>query len=340
MKQEFPRPADYIDLSGQVAIITGGGRGIGKACASLLAQRGAAVVVNDSGTSPDGEGRDPSVAEMAAKEIRDAGGRATASPDDICDPEAGAAIVQVALDNFGRVDIFIHCAGIGGGAPFAELSLAHFHKVFAVNVLGALHVGQPAWARMLSQGYGRVVLLTSGAIFGTPGAIPYTVSKAGIVGLGKTLAAEGAAQAAADIKVNMLAPNAATRRGGPAGEVFGSLGDPSLVAAVIGYLASIDCSLNGQILEAGASFVGRLFLAATQGWAKRAVDLTPEDVAAHIGDALDLEGYFIPETGLDTTRHVAEVVVGEEAASARLDRWLATFEFPATHVKEPKPGGI
>lgn len=146
-------------------------------------------------------------------------------------------MVETALQEFGQLDIVIHNAGMIRSAPFAELSLDDFHAVMAVHVGGALHVGRPAWGHMLERGYGRMLLTTSGGVFGMAGGVPYSTAKAALIGMARSLKHE-ADNSRADLKVNVVGPLADTRMGGPSQPVFGDLADPSQVSAVVAYLVS------------------------------------------------------------------------------------------------------
>jgi NAD(P)-dependent dehydrogenase (short-subunit alcohol dehydrogenase family) len=315
-----------LDFTDQVAVITGAGRGLGRAYAELLAARGAAVIVNDLGTpSLDGRGADKTIAEQTAQIIENAGGQARASSDDVATPEGGAAIIQLALREFGRVDILVHNAGMTRSAPFGDLALKDFHDVMAVHVGGALHVGQPAWAHMLERRYGRILLTTSGGIFGMPGGVPYSTAKAALIGMARSLKHEADA-ASGDLKVNVIAPLADTRMGGPSETIFGKLADPSMVAAVAAYLVSKHCELNGEVLQAGGSHFARLFVGQTRGWAKGTPDLTPEDVRDHLQEALDLGHFSVPSGILDSVRAIGNVALERpELVDDRFHQWLTSL---------------
>ena len=156
----------------RVAIVTGAGRGLGRAYALELARQGAAVVVNDVG--------DPAavVDEIAAE-----GGRAVASHDSVATPAGGQAIVQRALDAFGTVDAVINNAGIVRDRTFAKLDLADLEAVLDVHLRGAFHVSQPAFRVMKERGYGRLLFVTSGSgLFGNFGQANYAAAKMGLVG--------------------------------------------------------------------------------------------------------------------------------------------------------------
>jgi NAD(P)-dependent dehydrogenase (short-subunit alcohol dehydrogenase family) len=296
-----------LDFSGQVAIVTGAGRGLGRAYALSLAARGAAVVVNDIGSDEAGEGRNDELAAATVDEIRSQGGQAVASADSVATPDGGAALVEVALGTFGKVDILIHNAGVVRTAPFAEASIDDVHAVLNTHLLGAWHVGQPAWRHMASRGYGRVILTSSNTVFGREEASAYGATKAAIIGLAKGLRQEAEP---VGIRINVICPLAASRLGGTAEEVFGNLAAPEMVAAVVLYLASPACTLNGEVLQAGASHVARLFFGESRGWAKRSSGLTPEEVEAHLPEILDVSNEIIPDRAQVITDHIREMVLG------------------------------
>ena len=153
------------DLTGRVALVTGGGRGIGRAHSHLLASRGAAVLVCDLGVALDGSGRDLTVAEAVAEEIRLAGGTADAATVDISSFAGGQQAVQAALDAFGRVDIVVNNAGIAGGAPIDSVEEEMLDTVFAVNFIGTVGVTRAAWPHLRAARWGRVVNTVSEVAF-------------------------------------------------------------------------------------------------------------------------------------------------------------------------------
>ncbi len=302
-----------IDFSGQVAIVTGAGRGLGRSHALLLASRGASVVVNDIGVERDGKAGDASVAAEVVAEIEAAGGRAVASTDSVATPEGGAAIVQRALDAFGKVDVLIHNAGVTTREPFAEESVEHLMGNLAVHLHAIWFVGQPAWRDMLSRGYGRIVLTTSMAMFGFPGLGTYAAAKLGAVGVMRSLHLE-AEQLGVDITVNAIAPFAATRLALPAEkERWGELMDPANVSAVVAYLVSRECRVSGEIVHGGLSHFCRGLLGQTEGWSSGKPGLTPEDVREHLDAAMDPARARFPRTSSESTAWITELV---SAASA------------------------
>ena len=299
-----------VDFSGKVAVVTGGGRGMGRAYCLLLASRGAAVVVNDPGVQPRGNDPDASVAADVVREIEAAGGRAVAAMDSVATAEGGAAIVETALRTFGRVDLLVHNAGVVTASTFADQPMDEVLNIMAVHLLGAWYVGQPAWLDMEKRGYGRIVLTTSMAQFGHYRQPAYAAAKTGIIGLVKSLAHE-ARHKELDIKVNAIAPLAGTRLARPdAKERWGELIAPENVAAVVAYLLSDQCPVSGEIVHAGGTHFARGFLAQTRGWSSGTSPLTPEQVREHFGEALDLADYHIPADANDQMEIVERAVLG------------------------------
>jgi NAD(P)-dependent dehydrogenase (short-subunit alcohol dehydrogenase family) len=184
-----------LRFDGRVAVITGGGRGLGRAYALLLARLGAKVVVNDPGGALVGEGSDARPAEAVVAEITAAGGEAIASLDTVATLSGGAAIVQAAIDRWGRIDILIHNAGNVRYGSLRELSVEDFEAVLDVHLRGAFHVVRPAFPLMCEAGYGRIVLTSSiGGLYGNTRVANYGVAKAGLIGLSNVVALEGDAE--------------------------------------------------------------------------------------------------------------------------------------------------
>jgi NAD(P)-dependent dehydrogenase (short-subunit alcohol dehydrogenase family) len=282
--------ADALGFDGKVAIITGAGGGLGRQHALLLASRGALVVVNDLGGAVDGTGSDKGAAERVVDEVRAAGGEAVADTSSVATPEGGAAIVQTALDAFGRVDIVVNNAGILRDKSFHNMEPALMNPVFDVHLKGAFHVTQPAWVKMREQGYGRIVSTSSAAgLFGNFGQTNYGAAKMGLVGFTRVLAVEGAKYG---IKANAIAPLALTRM---TQDIMGGLGeklDPALVSPLVTYLAHESCEPTGRVFSVGGGRVAEIFIAETQGFTKP--DLDPEDVRDNWAAVTDHAEYGVP----------------------------------------------
>ncbi|MUM27333.1 SDR family NAD(P)-dependent oxidoreductase, partial [Mycolicibacterium sp. CBMA 295] len=198
-----------LSFDDRVAVITGAGRGLGREYALLLASRGAKVVVNDPGGSLTGDGGDSAPAQDVADEIVSAGGQAVAVTDSVATAEGGQAIIDAAIEHFGRLDILIHNAGTVRRGSLKEMSYDDFDAVLDVHLRGAFHVVRPAFPLMCEAGYGRVVLTSSiGGLYGNREVASYAAAKAGILGLCNVVALEGAAEG---VLCNAIVPGAVTR---------------------------------------------------------------------------------------------------------------------------------
>ncbi|MCK0172728.1 MULTISPECIES: SDR family NAD(P)-dependent oxidoreductase [Mycobacteriaceae] len=267
-----------LRFDGRVAVVTGAGRGLGRAYALLLAERGAKIVVNDLGGDLTGSGSDAGPAREVADEITAAGGEAVANTDSVSTPDGGRAIVAAALDRFGRIDILIHNAGNVRRAALRDISDEDFDAVLDVHLRGAFHVVRAAFPAMCDAGYGRIVLTSSiGGLYGNHDVVNYAVAKAGVVGLSNVAAIEGAAHG---VKSNVIVPAAVTRMAeGIDTSAYPPMG-AELVAPTVGWLAHETCSVTGEMYVAIAGRVARAFVAETPGLYKP--DWSIEDVAAGI----------------------------------------------------------
>ena len=283
--------SDTLGYDGKVVIITGAGGGLGRQHALLLASRGALVVINDLGGSIDGSGSDKGAAEHVVDEIKAAGGEAVADTNSVATPEGGAAIVQTALDAYGKIDVVINNAGILRDKSFHNMTPELLNPVLDVHLKGAFYVTQPAWAVMREQGYGRIVSTSSAAgVFGNFGQTNYGAAKMGLVGFTRVLAAEGAKY---NIKANAIAPLALTRMTeNLMGGAFGDKLAPGLVSPLVAYLAHEDCPVTGQLFSVGGGRVAHVFIGETQGYFKE--DLGVEDVRDNWATITEREGYAVP----------------------------------------------
>jgi NAD(P)-dependent dehydrogenase (short-subunit alcohol dehydrogenase family) len=294
-----------LRFDGRVAVVTGAGRGLGREYALLLAQRGARVVVNDLGSSVTGEGTGSGAAESTVREIDDNGGEAVGDTHSVATREGARAIIETALDHWGRVDIVINNAGTVFDAPFEAMTEDRLDMMIDVHLKGAFFVTQRAWTAMRHQGFGRIVNTCSAAgILGAPRMSNYGAAKTGLIGLTRVLAAEATGSG---IKVNAVAPIAATRMLAQsmrdAAEVdsgaaealmlpFINRLDPALVAPVVAYLAHDGCLVSGELFTVGGGQVSRIFIGRTKGFYDP--NLSVESVREHIAQIQDSTDYTIP----------------------------------------------
>jgi NAD(P)-dependent dehydrogenase (short-subunit alcohol dehydrogenase family) len=294
---------DEFRFDGKVAIVTGAGAaaGLGRAHARLLAARGAKVVVNDLGTGPDGLAVERAHAEQVAQEIRHEGGDAIGDTNSVAEEESAKAIVQTALDAYGRVDILVNNAGIVRIAEFEFVTSDDIQQIVAVHLMGNIWMCRAVWPLMFEQQYGRIVNVTSRAMWGARYNVVYGAAKGGVFALTRGLAAEGASR---NVRVNALAPGARTT-------AFYYFNDaatapqlerphpPEGVAPAVGYLCHERCALNGAyVASVGGGAVSVGIFGTTHGY-DGGLGLTIEDVAAHLDTIRDPRDFTqIPE-GVD-----------------------------------------
>ncbi len=290
--------SNSIDFKGRVAIVTGAGGGLGRQHALALAARGAKVVVNDLGGARDGSGGTAgsvSAAQAVVDEIKAAGGEAIANGASVTDFAAVQAMVKQAVDAWGRVDILINNAGILRDKSFAKMELDDFRLVVDVHLMGAVNCTKAVWALMNEQKYGRIVMTTSSSgLYGNFGQSNYGAAKLALVGLMQTLSLEGAKN---DIRVNCLAPTAATRmtEGLMPQEVLDALKPEAVVPAML-VLAAQDAP-NRTILCAGAGTFEAAHITMTQGvWLGVGAD-APEQLAARLAEVTSRDGDTVPQSG-------------------------------------------
>jgi NAD(P)-dependent dehydrogenase (short-subunit alcohol dehydrogenase family) len=267
-----------LRFDGRVAVITGGGRGLGRAYAELLGSLGCKVVVNDNGSVIRGDGSDENPAQDVVDAIRAAGGEATANTDSVATPDGGRAIVQAALDTWGRIDVLIHNAGNVRYGTIRELSDEDLNAVLDVHLKGAFHVVRAAMGPMCDAGYGRMVLTSSiGGVYGNKACVNYAMAKSGMIGLNNVIALEGEAF---NVKSNVIVPSAVTRMAeGIDTSQYPPLG-PELVAPMVGWLAHENCSVSGELYAAVGGRMAEAFLGESKGVYQP--DWTIDDVDAKI----------------------------------------------------------
>ena len=294
-----------LSFEGQVAVVTGAGRGLGRAYAHLLAGRGASVVVNDLGGSMGGTGTDAAPASGVATEITSAGGSAVADTSDVASVEGAETLIGAAITRFGRIDVLVNNAGIMRWAGLPEADADNLARHLAVHVGGSFNTVRAAWTHMVDQSYGRIVMTTSTGMFGLPDNISYAAAKGAVIGLARSLATAGAAHG---IRVNCIAPAAFTRM---AGKTEGTASadtnpraaqmGPELVSPMVGLLAHESCPVTGEVLVAGAGHFARLVLAVTEGYVHQG-EPTIEDVSKHWAQICDTGNLSVPTDLMDWSR--------------------------------------
>ncbi len=285
MSQENPAQIGgaQIRFDGKVAIVTGAGRGLGREHALLLASRGARVVVNDA---------HPDHARATADDIVAAGGEAVPDVNSVATAEGAADLVQNAIDSFGGLHLLVNNAGRGGPAGlFAETPLDLMNTIVQTHMLGTYLVSHAAWPILTAQGYGRVVNTASNAAFGNSGMAAYSMAKAGILGLTRSLAIEGEPH---NVRVNAIMPIGYTRsaalnpnedtrlwmeRNFPA----------SLCSPVVAVLLADDVPCSGDFFATGAGRTALQGTTTTPGW-NGGPAAGPEELRAHWGEVTDSAG--------------------------------------------------
>ena len=273
-------------LEHRVAIVTGGGAGLGREHASFLARQGARVVVNDLVEE---------AAERVAAEIAAEGGEALAIPTSVTDEAGVRAMAAIVTGLWNRVDILVNNAGILRDRTFAKMSLDDFRQVIEVHLIGAAICTKSVWEVMRQQQYGRVVMTTSSSgLYGNFGQANYGAAKMALVGLMQTLALEGEKY---NIRVNCLAPTAATSMTeGVLSDASLEALDPSLVSP--GLLALVgDDAPTRAILCAGAGHFARAHVTLTEGRHLGAGADSGELAIRHWDEISDRDGEIVPDYG-------------------------------------------
>lgn len=285
-----------LGFDGQVVVITGAGGGLGREHALEFARRGARVVVNDLGGAVDGSGSSATAAEQVVAEIEALGGEAVANADSVATEAGGEAIINAAIEAFGRVDVVVNNAGILRDKTFHNMTDDLLSPVIDVHLKGAFYVTRPAWIRFREQGSGRVINTSSNSgLAGNFGQANYAAAKLGLVGFTRVLANEGAKY---NIKANAIAPVARTRM---TEDILGPMADalnPELVTPLVIWLAHPDCDTTGSVYSAAGGTVARYFIGLTQG-VHRGTALTAESVRDDWDAINDETGYIVPASPAD-----------------------------------------
>ena len=316
--------SDEIRFDGRVAIITGAGNGLGKDYALALAKRGAKVVVNDLGGSGAGLGASHSAADLVVEQIKDEGGQAVANYDSVSTRAGGTAIVQAAVEAFGKADICISNAGFLRNNRFEDLSDENIDAVIDVHLKGAFYVAQAAYRVMRRNGYGRFVFTGSAsAMFGHAWQANYAAAKAGLMGLSHVVAIEGSAYG---IKSNLLMPTAQSRLAAEMNDGFmeipgfaetvknadysattGRIEVPFNTPLVL-YLVSEACDSTHGIYSANSGRYAKVRICAADGWVAPmgTTPPSPEDIQDHFAQISAAEIYHEPMTVYEEFTAVAK----------------------------------
>jgi len=311
---ENHKMSDKMRFDGRVAIITGAGNGLGKDYALELARRGAKIVVNDLGGSGAGRGESNSAADGVVAQIRNEGGEAIANYDSVASRNGGAAIVQAAVDAFGKADICINNAGFLRNGRFEDLTDENIDDVINVHLKGAFYVAQAAYRVMRHNGYGRFLFTGSAsAMFGHAWQANYAAAKAGLMGLSHVVAIEGSAYG---IKSNLLLPTAQSRLAAEMNDGFmeipafaetvknadyaasaGRIEVPFNTPLVL-YLVSEACNSTHGIYSANSGRYAKVRICAAEGWVAPigTTPPSPEDIRDNFAQISAAEIYHEPMT--------------------------------------------
>ena len=297
-----------ITFNDRVAIVTGAGGGLGKCHALDLARRGAKVVVNDLGGNVDGSDDGSSTAaEMVVEEIKAAGGEAIANGASVTDADQVKAMVDQAMDAYGRIDILVNNAGILRDKSFHKVTLDDFNLVMDVHFQGSLNCTHTVFPIMREQEYGRIVFTSSSSgVFGNFGQTNYGSAKMAMIGLMNTLKLEGQNK---NVFTNSITPVAYTRMTeGLIPEDFGKNLQPEFVTPAVIYLASENAP-NGVIMAAGAGVFSRIFIHETMGISLgMGEDMTPENIQASWDKISDMEDARALQNGGEQTLKFFELI--------------------------------
>jgi len=294
-----------LRLDGRVAVVTGAGRGIGREEAALLAARGARVVVSDWGRSLDGTRDEDDVATALADQIRDAGGEAVADTADVGTPHGAAAVVDLALDTWGRIDVLVNNAGTSRLYPSpADMTDDGIDVTIRSHLLATIWTCRRAWPAMVAQGYGRIVNTSSATMLGVINSWDYPGAKGGILGFTRSLAVTGRSHG---IMANAIMPMAYTRpmHHYPNAEVrdwmAGSF-PAAAVAPMVAFLAHESVPCTGECFAVGGGRAARVAIVAAPGYQRPDTALTVEDVRDHFDEISDLSDAVLMRHSRDESR--------------------------------------
>jgi NAD(P)-dependent dehydrogenase (short-subunit alcohol dehydrogenase family) len=319
------RTISKINFDGRVAIVTGGGNGLGRDYCHELARRGAKVLVNDLGGSAAGQGQSRSTADKVVDEIKLAGGHAVPSYDSVSTRAGGQAIVDAAMKAFGRVDIVINNAGFLRNNRFEDITDNELDAILDVHLKGAFYVSQPAYRVMKEQRYGRFIFTSSAsAMFGHPWQANYAAAKGGLTGLSNVVALEGLRHG---IHSNALMPTANSRLSGEMHEGWMEATNVSKTLAEVDfpavghllvaesntplvlYLVSENCKATHGIYSCNSARYARVFIGATEGYVAKGAHIpSPEEIEANWATLEDRSRYHTPYSVYEEFLPVVEAV--------------------------------
>lgn len=303
-----------LQFANRVAVVTGGGHGLGRTYARELASRGAIVVINDIGCAPDGL----STAESVAGEIASSGGTATAHLGSIADPTVARTLIEETVDRFGRIDILVNNAGFTTMTDFTSHALADLDDLLDVHLRGPFAATQEAFRHMERNGYGRIVFTSSSAgVFGRVGGGGYSIAKTALLGLMNIVSLEGMKSG---ILANVILPSGKTNievRGGarvPSNdrlrEMFGLMDSflaPEFVTPLLVYLCSEQCDVSHRIYSVIGGRYARVFVGVTEGWmAEGTTPPSVEEIAGHLSTIDAMDAWTLPLSAEDELTEVAE----------------------------------
>lgn len=298
-----------VRFDGRAVIVTGAGRGMGRAHALLLASRGAKVVVADNGAAMDGEAQDVRPAENVVAEIRAAGGEAVAWTADLATEAGSEQAVQACVDAFGRIDAILHNASTSPNASTADKISSHdLDLVMRINPYAGYWMTRAAWPYMQHQGYGRIVYISSHSIYGTEGASIYASAKSAYIGMMRGLAVEGAKHG---ILINMILPTARTRmtermpKSDYADWLWGTM-LPERMAVGAAFILSEQCKLHGEMFSMGGGRIARVLLAENQGF--KGAGATIEEVRDAMPGIMEDRDFFYAKDLTERSLKVAKLM--------------------------------
>ncbi len=303
-----------IDFTGQVAIVTGAGNGLGRSHALELAARGAKVVVNDLGGARDGSGASSAAADEVVQLIKDAGGEAFAHGANVANYAEVEDMVNQTMEKWGRVHVLINNAGILRDKTFAKMDLADFQLVMDVHLMGSVNCTKAVWHIMREQNYGRIVMTTSSSgMYGNFGQTNYGAAKMAVLGFMNTLVLEGAKN---NIRVNALSPTAATRMTEDLlSEELLAMLQPKAVTAGLITLCHEDAP-NRLILCAGAGGYASTRLFETEGAFIPAEEQTGEAVLSKMPEICDTDRQSELASGPSQTEKFLKMAAAHLAVNA------------------------